>query len=127
MHILRWSSLFLACGAVLVACAHNGQTLSDRAIRHFLPGKQLIPVIPPDVVVSHPTIEVFGADGSYDRRHRGMITSGSYTIIENSVCVRVQGADHGCRRVMALPDGSYMLINTSSGRATKVRAEPLRQ
>lgn len=69
-------------------------------------------------VESHPPMEIFRANGAYERVVGRVTLEGSYTFRHNSVCVRGATFARLCRQVIPQRDGTYAFVDRSNGSAS---------
>jgi hypothetical protein len=66
-------------------------------------------------VESHPPMEIFRANGAYERVVGRVTLEGSYTFRHNSVCVRGATFARLCRQVIPQRDGTYAFVDRANG------------
>lgn len=135
---LAWGLLLLNAG-----CAHGAlvQTSPDvpqmansagerpleaDVLRSLLTDVTVTPVQSADVITDHPPGELFLSGGSYERIVGRARRYGRFDIRGNSVCVRGDNFSEQCRQVLALPNGTYLFIDTSDDSEMSVNITPYR-
>jgi len=106
------ASLLVASGATTPAPL-NGEALR----RIFLNGSNTYLSAPrnPDVIVDHPSVELFRPNGTYSRRIGRFGPDGWYAIEGDRLCVSGDGIPKQCRKVVPQGGNLYLLVDVADG------------
>ena len=107
----------LIAAALLVASAAKAPAPmeSDALRRIFLNGYHtyLVEPLPPGVIVSHPSIEIFRPNGTWKKGRFG--PEGWYAIEGNQLCVSGDNMPKRCRALIPQGGNLYLLVDVADG------------
>jgi hypothetical protein len=89
----------------------RGRPLRAAQLRALLSDVNVAPVQTEGVNISHPTEEIFSADGTYVQIPNRARLYGTFTIQGNAVCVEGDGFDRLCRQVIPRGGQTYSFVN----------------
>ena len=115
----------LIATSVLVALAPaTPAPLNGEALRRiFLNGYNTYltaPRSPDDVIVSHPSSEMFRPNGTYTRRTGRFGPEGWYAIEGDRLCVSGDGIPKQCRKLIPQRGNLYLVIDVADGSRTVI-------
>jgi len=124
--ILPFALITVASGAVLISgCAPVGATSAgmptpldgDALRRLFLNGYNtyLTPVRSAEVLIDHPSGELFRPNGTYSRRSGRFGPDGWYSIEGDRLCVTGDSIPKQCRKLIPQGRKTYVLVDVADG------------